>query len=166
MPVNFKITITEEYMYDFLLKHHYSHMSGIIATIAGIGSAIVALLLIVQLRFDEAGIWVMTAFIFLYINRQALKNKAKLQVKKSEMINKTLHCELAEEGVIISREGERATNPWENFTKVITTKKSVVLYMGRVRAFIFPKEQMGDQYQAAVAMIRKHIPAKKIRGLR
>ena len=81
------------------------------------------------------------------------------------MINKPLHCELADKGVVISRDGD-VTNPWEDFTKVYTTKKVVILYVGRVRAFILPKEQMAEQYEAAVEMIRKHIPRKKIRGLK
>ena len=89
-----------------------------------------------------------------------------MQVKQSDMINKPLHCELADKGVVISRDGEVVTNPWEDFTKVYTTKKVVILYVGRVRAFILPKEQMGEQYQAAVEMICKHIPRKKIRGLK
>ena len=73
---------------------------------------------------------------------------------------------MKEEGISISREGDTATTPWDEFTKVVTTRKSVILYLGRVRAFIFPKEQMGEQKEEAVEMIKKHIPKKKIRGLR
>lgn len=166
MPINFKITITEEYMYDFLLRHFYSHTGGIFSTIAGIASGLVGIFFISKLDFTQAGVWVMTAFILLYVNRQTLKTKAKIQVKKSDMINKSVYCEMKEEGVLISRGGDTATTPWDEFTKVVTTKKSIILYLGRVRAFIFPKEQIGEQKQAVVEMIQKHIPKNKIRGLK
>ena len=166
MPVSFQITLSEDHMYDFLLKHYYTHTGGIVSTLAGVLSVILAGFFIYTGNFTQSGIWIMTAFIFLYVNRKTLKSKARMQVKQSDMINKPLHCELADKGVVISRDGEVVTNPWEDFTKVHTTKKVVILYVGRVRAFILPKEQMGDQYQAAVEMIRKHIPRKKIRGLK
>ena len=160
MSVNFEIKISEDHMYEFLLKHYYTHLSGILTTLAGIASAVIAAFFLYQLDFTKGGVWVMSAFIFLYVNRKTLKSKAKMQVKESDMINKPLYCELTESGVIIRRDGETATNPWEDFSKVCTTKNVVILYIGRVRAFIFPKEQLGDQYQEAVEMIRKYIPAK------
>lgn len=166
MSVQFEIKLSEDHMYEFLLKHYYTHVGGILTTAAGVASALLAAFFLYQLDFTKGGVWVMSAFIFLYVNRKTLKNKAKIQVKESDMINKPLHCELAESGVIVRRDGETVTNPWEDFTKVYTTKHVVILYVGRVRAFIFPKEQIGEQYQAAVEIIREHIPHRKIRGLK
>ena len=166
MPVSFQITLTEDHMYEFLLKHYYTHAGGVISTLAGIFAAALAGFFIYTGNFAQSGIWIMTAFIFLYVNRKTLKSKAKMQVKQSDMVNKPLYCELTDAGVVISRDGETVTNPWEDFTKVYTTKNVVLLYVGRVRAFILPKEQIGEQYQDAVEMICKHIPRKKIRGLK
>ena len=166
MPVSFQITLTEDHMYDFLLKHYYTHMGGIVSTIAGIFSVIMAGIFVYTGNFTQSGLWIMMAFIFLYVNRMTLRSKARMQVKQSDMINKPIYCELTDDGVVISRDGDTVTNPWENFTKVYTTKKVVILYVGRVRAFILPKEQIGDQYQAAVEMICQYIPRKKIRGLK
>ena len=36
MPVSFEIKLSEDHMYDFLLKHYYTHTGGIVATAAGI----------------------------------------------------------------------------------------------------------------------------------
>lgn len=166
MSVQFEIKLSEDHMYEFLLKHYYTHLSGILITVAGIVSAIIAAFFLYRLDFTQGGIWVMSAFIFLFVNRKTLKSKARIQVKESDMINKPLHCELTGNGVIIRRDGDTVTNPWEDFTKVYTTKHVVILYVGRVRAFILPKEQMGEHYQMAVEIIKEHIPRRKIRGLK
>ena len=45
----------------------------------------------------------------------------------------------------------------------LSFEKSVILYLGRVRALILPKVCMGDQYEEAVKMIHTHISPNKVK---
>ena len=54
-------------------------------------------------------------------------------------------------------------NKWEEFDKAVSTQKSVILYITRVRAIIFPKECMGEQYEEVLKMIHTHMPASKVK---
>ena len=79
------------------------------------------------------------------------------------MFQKPLEYELTEEGIVVSQEDAKAETKWEEVTKAVSTQKSVILYLGRVRALILPKACMGDQYEEALKMIHTHIPSNKVK---
>ena len=70
--------------------------------------------------------------------------------------------ELNEEGIRISQDEQSVLNEWGDFRKAVSTGQSVILYVTKVRALIFPRESLGEQYAAAVQMISTHMPAKKV----
>ena len=45
----------------------------------------------------------------------------------------------------------------------INTNQSIVLYITRMRALIFPKKSMGEEYEAIVKMIHTHMPPSKVK---
>ena len=93
----------------------------------------------------------------------SLKGKAKTQVQRTKMFQKPLEYELSEEGVTV-RQGElEVTNKWEDFSKAVSTNRAVILYVTRMRALIFPRESMEEQYEAAVKMISTHMPPKNVK---
>ncbi len=92
-----------------------------------------------------------------------LKTSAKNQVKSSEMFQKSLEYEVTENGISVTQDGQSAENSWENIMKVVSTSKSLVIYITRVRAIILPKESMGEDYMAVVEIISKNVPAKKVK---
>ena len=92
-----------------------------------------------------------------------MKAKSSEQVKKSPMFQKPITYELTEEGVQISQEDQSTLNEWENFQKAVSTDTSIILYVTKVRALIFPKEALGEQYAAAVKMISTHMSPRKVK---
>jgi len=84
------------------------------------------------------------------------------------MFQKPITYELTEEGITISQEDQQTEVKWEEFQKAVSTNRTLILYITRVRALVFPKEALGEQYTAAVQMISTHMaPAKvKIRQVR
>lgn len=163
MSVKFKVQMTEKYMYDFMLYHNYTSMSGLMGAVAGV----LCLVVFTQNAFNgEAGsslMWLMCAILFLVISPYSMKNRAKMQVRNTEMFQKPLEYELAEEGVTVRQDDQEMTNVWSDFTKAVSTQKSVLLYLGRVRALIFPKECMGEQYEEVMKMIHTHMPPAKVK---
>ena len=70
---------------------------------------------------------------------------------------------MSEEGVTVRQDDLEVTNKWEDFTKAVSTNRAIILYVTRMRALIFPKESLGDQYEAAVKMISTHMPPKNVK---
>ena len=103
------------------------------------------------------------AVLFLVVTPVSLQGKAKTQVQRTKMFQKPLEYELSEEGVTV-RQGElEVTNKWEDFSKAVSTNRAVILYVTRMRALIFPRESMEEQYEAAVKMISSHMSPKNVK---
>ena len=163
MSVKFRVQMTAEYMYDFMLYHNYTHASGIISAILGVVSLGTAIQYIVAGNVQYFCVWLMCAILLLFINPYTMKTRAKSQVQNTEMFQKPLEYEITEAGIAVRQDEAEATTTWDEVTKVIKTRKSVIVYLGRVRALIFPKACMGEQYEEVVNAIRTHLPAKKVK---
>lgn len=163
MSVKFKVQMTEKYMYDFMLYHNYTSMSGLMGAVAGVLCLVVFTQNALKGEAGSSLMWLMCGILFLVISPYSMKNRAKMQVRNTEMFQKPLEYELAEEGVTVRQDDQEMTNAWSDFTKAVSTQKSVLLYLGRVRALIFPKECMGEQYEEVIKMIHTHMPPAKVK---
>lgn len=163
MSVKINVKMTEEYMYDFMLYHNYTHMSGLMTAIAGVLCLAVFIQKLMDGDMQSSVVWLMCAILFLIISPSSMKAKAKSQVNNSEMFQKPLEYEFTEEGITVRQDESKAETEWEDVTKAVSTQKSVILYLGRVRALILPKSCMDDQYEDVLKMIHTHMPPSKVK---
>ena len=167
MSIKIQVKMTEKYMTDFMFYHNYTSASGIMALLAGLLSVAVAIQGFVNQNMQNGLIWTMCAILFLVVNPHTLKSRAKAQVQNSEMFKKPLEYEFTEEGITVRQDEMEATTKWDEIAKAVSTSQSVILYLNRVRALIFPKECLGEQYVEVLKVIHTHMPPKrvKIRGV-
>lgn len=163
MSVKIEVKMLPKYMCDFMFYHQYTHLSGLL----GIGVGLIALGLGITTLLDgdaqAAMPMFLVAVLFLVVTPMTTRSRAKMQVEKSDMFKKPLQYEFTEEGVFVRQDELEALNKWDEFTKAVSTKKSVVLYITRVRAIIFPKECLGDKYDDVVKMIQTHMSPAKVK---
>ena len=166
MSVKMDVQMTPRAMYDFLLYHTYSHLSGLIGAIFGVVVLGLGIRAMAQGDYTAGMMFFFFAAVFLVMTPLTLKSKAKAQVKTTPMFQKPITYELTEEGITISQEDQQTEVKWEEFQKAVSTNRTLILYI--TRALVFPKEALGEQYTAAVQMISTHMaPAKvKIRQVR
>lgn len=163
MSVKFEVTMTKEAMYDFMLYSFMTSLTGILGIAAG-GLLLAAGIRQIMLgEFGMAATYLMFAAIFLVINPLNTKIRAGEQVKRTPMFQKPLIYELDENGVKVSQDDQSVENSWEDFRKVISTNKSIILFITKKRAIIFPKESLGEQYAAVVKVISTNMPATKVK---
>lgn len=163
MSVKFEVKMTDKIMYDFLLYHTYTHLSGLLGAILGVIALGDTISLSIAGNSAAATSTFIAAVLLLVVFPLSLKRRAKTQVNSSEMFQKPLQYELSEEGVCVRQDDQEALNKWESFEKAVSTNRSVILYVTRMRVLIFPKESMGEQYEAAIKMISTHMPPKKVK---
>ena len=163
MSIKIEVKMLPKYMCDFMFYHQYTHLSGLL----GIGVGLIALGLGITTLLDgdaqAAMPMFLVAVLFLVVTPMTTRSRAKMQVEKSDMFKKPLQYEFTEEGVFVRQDELEALNKWDEFTKAVSTKKSVVLYITRVRAIIFPKEWLGDKYDDVVKMIQTHMSPAKVK---
>ena len=162
MSVKFQVQMNEKYMYDFMKYHNYTSTSGIMNVIAGL-LCLATFVVKISEGDVQASIWLICAMVFLIVDPYSIKTRAKKQVKNTEMFQKPLEYEISESGVTVRQGEEEILNSWDTFTKAVSTGKCVLLYMGRVRAIILPKECIGEQYEEMVKILHQYMPTKKVR---
>lgn len=162
MSIKFDVKITEKHILDFQLYHGRMSFSGILGVIATIVCFAFGVIDVVGGNPADSLIWFVCAGIILIFPRQQLKGKAKRQAQL-EMFQVPLEYEFTEEGITARQGDVEVTNKWDAVAKAVSTKKCIFLYMNRVRAIIFPKECIGENYQDVVALIRANVPEKQVK---
>ena len=74
----------------------------------------------------------------------------------------TLHYDFCDEGIRVSTEvevGEGAENSsllaWDQIYKIVETKKQLLIYSGRMNAYIIPVEQLGERKEELKSYIKE-----------
>lgn len=163
MSVKFDVKMTSKAMYDFMLYTSMTSLSGIFGIIVG---GVLLVMGIKQVSIGEiatAATYFMFATLFLVVSPINTRVKAGEQVKRVPMFQKPITYELNEHGVIVSQDDQTAESSWEDFRKAVSTNKSIILFITKKRAIIFPKESLGEQYSAVVKAISTYMPANKVK---
>lgn len=163
MSVKINVEITYKDIYSFQKYHSRTRMAGIIANIVAIVFLGLGVLDIVGGHYGDALLWLVGCFIIIVFPRQTMKAKAKKQVQSSDMFQKPLEYEFSERGITTRQDELEVTNEWDAVVKVVHTRKHLIVYMSRVRAMIFPKRCMGEQYEEVINVIRANMPPEKVK---
>lgn len=153
--VELDIKIKAGDLYDFMLYHNYSQVSGLMGSILGALMVIVAVSMKYWLLMI-AGIVVLLYLpwvLFVKSSRQAL----------APVFRESLHYILDESGMTVSQGETVTTQSWDDMVKAVSTSRSIILYTSRVNATIFPKSQMGDSRVAVIEVISTHMPPDKVK---
>lgn len=156
MELEFDVKITPNDLYDYMMFHTYSGMSGIVGTVCGL-FLIVVYLMGYQIWYLIAGLIVILYLpwtLFLRSRKQYLANASFKQ---------PLHYLINDEGITISQGEVSETQSWENMYKAVSTFGSIVVYTSRVNASIFPKRELMDKKMPLIKMISTHMEPKKVK---
>lgn len=159
--INFDVDLTTGELYRFSMRHTYFSASGVVGLFISLGSWV-----LVAMRYrvlDRTAIiaLIITGFLFTVVQPIMLYSKAKAQKKRNEDINAALHYRLDETGISVSQGEQEAAIKWYEIRKRVKTGSAMYLYMSSVRAFIFPKAQLGENYESACAMVEKYMKEYK-----
>ena len=160
--IKFNIQMTEKMLLNFMMYTNYCSPMGVFGVAVGMFAFVMGIMNF-QAGYIEVAFPVLGAAIFvLFVGPISTIMKAKSQMKL-EMFQKPLHYEVSARGISVSQDYKRTMNEWSKFKKIVETKKSLVLYITKSRAIIFPKDMIAEQYDDIVKMIRDNVEAKRIR---
>ncbi len=163
MNPKFEVQMSVKYMNDFMLYHNYSRMSGLFGAFLGAIGLFLGINSALGGDVQKAAVGFLVAVLFFVITPISIKNTAKRQIATTPAFKNPLEYEFTEEGVMVRQGEAEALTKWEEFEKAVSSNRSIILYITRVRALIFPKECMGEQYENVVRVISTHMPPKKVR---
>lgn len=161
--IKFSVNMKISYMYNFMLRHNYTSIPGIIGLMISIGAAV-----FLAYTFNEQdnmgkAVFFLIALMWTIINPLILHNNAVRQVKTNPSYKKPLEYTFSEEGITVAQGEQQETVPWDRLVKVVRTKKQLIIYSSKIHAFIFPLAEIGDKLEALDAMILSKVEGKQIK---
>ncbi|MCR4989675.1 MAG: YcxB family protein [Lachnospiraceae bacterium] len=156
MKLDLDIKIRPKDLYDYMLYHTYTGLSGIIGTVCGIFMAAV--------YFMGYQIWYLIGgLIILFYLPVSLFMRSRKQYLANPAFKEPLHYKFDETGMSVSQGDSIESIEWDRMVKAVSTPGSIVLYTSRVNGSIFPKRELNDQKEALIKMISTHMSPKKVK---
>ena len=161
--MEFDIRMTAKALNDYFLYHCYTGFSGIFSIVLGIGIIGYAIYGLCIGAVPQSLLYLLFGAFFLVYTPVNLNTRAKRQMMVSDMFKNPLHYTITEKGIVVQQNKTSAEVEWSDLYKVVSTKRSLIVYAGKRNAFIWIKEDLGEQYEAVVSCLREHIDEKKLR---
>ncbi|BBF44363.1 hypothetical protein lbkm_3076 [Lachnospiraceae bacterium KM106-2] len=159
--INISVKMRTKDMFDFLFRHAYTNLSGILGVILSACAFVYLILNYQELSTAKIALLIFGSLLFTVINPIQLYMKAAQQVKLNPAFKDALVYRITEEAVNVKQGGQKGDIKWDEIIKVIETKKSILIYTSNVTAFILPKASMEGQEAALRDLIKQKIDAKK-----
>lgn len=164
MEVKIDVKLSKNDMFSFLMKHTYSSFGGYI----GVALSLCALmgffytLKMPQVTMTYRAVLVFTALLFTVIQPAMLYYKACKQIKRNTSFAKPITYRFNSSLIEISQDEDKISFEWADVTKVTSNKKLVIIYIGRMRAFVLPLSDIGAEYENLKTLIKKCSAATSI----
>ena len=152
--IEFDIKLKAKDLFLYTLRHTYFSFSGVFSLLISFVSLILFLVNIKRYEVSTLGVLLLIALLFTVVQPALLYVKCRAQIKKSEDINDVLHYTLTEDLIQIRQEENKVEVHWYDIRKAVYLKSAVYLYMSQVRAFIFPKDACGEQFENVIQMVK------------
>ncbi len=156
MGIEFDVKVTAGVLYDYLLYHTYTSLSGMLGTLVGV-------FLIMAFLSTKYVIYLIAGVVLIAYLPGALFLRAMQQVQNTPAFKKPLHYKMTDEGISVSQGENEENQSWDNCVRAVSTGRSIILYTSRTAASIFPKRDLGDKKEALIQMISTHMPPKKVK---
>ena len=156
MEIEFDVKVTAGVLYDYLLYHTYTSLSGMLGTLVGV-------FLIMAFLSTKYVIYLIAGVVLIAYLPGALFLRAMQQVQNTSAFKKPLHYKMTDEGISVSQGENEENQSWDNCVRAVSTGRSIILYTSRTAASIFPKRDLGDKKEALIQMISTHMPPKKVK---
>lgn len=150
-------------MQNFVLYHNYRCASGILGLVLSVAALIY---LVIGFKAMDNIMRIALVFIgllFTVVNPMMLSYKAKRQVRTNEGFKVPIHYGMTASYLTLTQGDQWVQVPWKNIYKIVDTGRSVVVYVSRMRAYVWPKAQLGGSFDDVMSLLRKKVAPEKVR---
>ena len=163
MPVKVEIRMNAELMADFMVYHIFTSGAGMMAIVLAALNMGFAVALAIKGRYAYAVLFFLVAVIIVAGFPKMIRAKVVKRMKNSRKLTEPVTYELDDQGIETTTQDDHGKASWGKFKRALLHKKLIILYDPEKRAIILPIDQLGDQHDAVVEMIRTHMPAQAVK---
>ena len=160
----FKGKPSAEDVFRFMFYHTYFSVVGVFAILIVIASIVMAVWSFLENNIMQGCIFA-GVFLFFIINSPlSLKRRAKKQSANMCTEEGTITYTFSDAGFDMTRQTEYASYKYDRIMKVVCGKTAYYVYLGKMRAFLAPKADLGENEETFLQLIKENV--KKIKGLK
>lgn len=161
--IELDVTMTFEDMYRFNLYHVYHNSQGILSIVLAVMIALISVLTWGDKDVVYNILYLVAAVLLLLYVPLNLRSKVKKQMKSSQVYGNAVHYVFDETGITTSFGDQSVTMPWKQLYKIVSTKRMVLLYGGRIHANVVPRAQLGDAYDDLYELAKAHMDSYRFK---
>lgn len=160
--VEFDVTITPKDMFSYNVYHNYRNFGGIMGLLLGV----ICLVLCVAGIMSEANISYILimgfvgCFLTIFTPFQ-IYFRSISQVRLTPSFKKPLHYAVDEKEIKVSQDGLEASVFLSDVWKAVDTGRAIVIYVTRIRAYIFPKRDLNGMEEKLIAVLKTGLTSKQ-----
>lgn len=155
VETDIKLTVGD--LYDYNLRHSYTQIPTLLATIAGIAGIAVGI-------YWRQQYWLMMVIIgalLVFYMPITLLVKTSQTMALSPAMKNPVHYLLNEDGITVSQGEQSQTLPWNGVHKAVSTGRSIILYTSKNSASVFPRKQVGESLPLLIQTISANLDPKR-----
>ena len=164
MKVYIAVKMREEYIFDLLLYHVYSKLSGFLMNILGLTIIMGGgfMLKAGSVNLSQALVYVLLGIGVLLYTPINLKIKARNAMKEKKYQD-IIHYDFDDNGIKEKICDNKITcYKWNQVEKALATPKDIAFYLPNDHVLIVPKEQFKDDFVPVMQLVAKNMPYEKI----
>lgn len=161
--IELDVKMTFKDMYRFNLYHVYHNSQGILSIVLALMLVMISVMTWGDTNVVYNILYVAAAVLLVIYVPFTLHGKVKKQIKKAECYQNPIHYTFDETGITTSFDDQSVTMPWKQLYKIVSTKHMVLLYGGRIRANVVPRDQLGDSYDALYELAKAHMDSYRFK---
>lgn len=161
IKVDVKINVGD--MYNFFMYHTYTKFSGIFSIIFGLAMFALMIYTYGSITMGQSVLYFLFGVFFLIFNPINYYGRAYALVKKNPAFQESISYIFDKEGITTKQNKESATVKWDDIQKIVSSKRSIIIYVNKVRASIVPMQAIGEDYSNLVEMIKKNVETSKVK---
>lgn len=159
----FDIKTGEKDLSNFVLHHSYRSASGVLGVILSAAALIYLIIGFSTMDNLMRGALLVIGLLFTVVNPLMLVSKAKRQARTNKSFQIPIHYSMTASYLVLTQDDQWVQIPWKNVYKVTDTGRSIIVYVSRIRAFIWPKSQLGSKQAFVMSVLRKKVAPAKIK---
>lgn len=165
MQVDVAVKMKAEFIYDLLLFHTYSKLSGFLVNVLGLAVMITGGFLVGagKIPVYQGGLYFAAGIVFLGFTPMLLRGRSN-RLMKLPKYRREMTYSFTGEGIVEQLGDNAVHHSWDEVRKAIATPKDIAFYIGadESMALIVPKESFGDNFMPVMKLIAENVTRDRI----
>lgn len=163
MDVCIRVKMKSEYIFDMLLFHMYSRLSGFLINMVGL-----MIIMMGGFSLRSGKVTLMQALVYLLVGLSvliytplSLKIRAK-KLMKQPKYQSEIQYRFGQEGFAELIGEHEISYSWSQVNRAVSTPKSIVFYMEDLTALIFPKVSLQEDFMDLMKLIVSNMTREQV----